>query len=131
MTENENEYEKQANDFLSKYQIKFSIDCSNTKNARWEPSGEHFIVQLTKKNPRKQITFDFWGSVNDMENQITPNAYDVLACISGDCSFTDKEDVISEFGYEFYDDAERIASFGRKLNKFFTEQEIEDLSEIR
>jgi len=126
------EYLKHAMDFLNKHNIEFSIELGEGKPAKWNPSGDHYVVRMTKKNPRKQITFDFWGSYHDMQEGITPNEYDILACISGNAFFTSAEEVYFEFGNDAQGmDVNAIVSFAKKLNNFFTDEELESLGEIR
>lgn len=69
--------------------------------------------------------------------EATPSAYGVLACISGDvhCPNTFQE-FCDEFGYD--EDSRKAEkqfkachAFAQKLRAFFTEQEIEELSEIQ
>jgi hypothetical protein len=74
------------------------------------------------------IWFDFWGSINDHEQGNLPTAYDVLASLGGEP--TQADEVYAEFGPMPPSDCERIAAFGRKLQAFFTEEELDALQEV-
>lgn len=86
---------------------------------------------------RRSISFDFWNSLHDVQQGKSPTAYDVLACVSGDVYSPETfEDFCSEYGYDADSrKAEQtfkaVDKFARKLRAFFSESEIEALSEIR
>ena len=128
-------YTKQAEDFLTRNNLKIRISLSDSKTATWEPAGHHYRVTLTKQDNR--IVFDFWGSVNDMQHTVDPNAYDVLSCISGDVYIPEKfEDFCSEYDYELdsiksLQTFKRCDGFAKRLRDFFTADEIDQLSEIQ
>lgn len=129
-TNTTNEYETAANAFLSRHGLKFRATLSDSKSCPWsEEYKPHFRVTLSRSGERGRLTFDFWGR--------TATAYDVLACISSDvhCPST-FEDFCSEYGFD--EDSrkslqtfKRASAFSDRLNKFFTSEEIEQLSEIR
>lgn len=113
--------------------------------ARAKPR-HHYRVTLSRNDPAvrreswkplKRIVFDFWGSIADAEKGIHPTAYDVLACISSDtyCAESFKE-WAGEFG-ESTDSIRalqtyrRCAAFAKRLNQFFTAEEVEALREIQ
>lgn len=85
----------------------------------------------------ERIVFDFWGSAHDAEAGENPDEYDVLACLSGDVYCPeDFKEFCGEYGYE--EDSikalqtfKRADRFGKRLRTFFSEKEIEQLSEIR
>lgn len=133
-------YNKQAEDFLQKHKIKFKDRLADTKRPPWLGKegicGHHYRVTLSKQN--KRITFDFFGSIDDAKaGQLSVTPYDVLACISGDVNCPETfVDYCDEYGcntdsISALQDFRRILKFARKLRAFFTEQEIEDLQEIR
>ncbi len=142
------DYQKQAEDFLTKHGIKFRATLSDSKSPAWakedgERSGHHYRVTLSHaahhaNSSRKRLVFDFWGSIADAEKGITTiTAYDVLACISSDvhCAAT-FEDFCVEFGYETdsikaLQTFRRCSAFGKRLRAFFTQAEIEQLQEIQ
>jgi hypothetical protein len=132
-----NKYLKQAETFLSKNCLKMSIIKKNTKRPEWvtECHGDHYRITISKKS--KRISFDFWGSINDMKNGIKTNSYDVLSCISGDIHMPETfKDYCSEFGAsedsrKAFNDFKRCYKFGKKLRNFLTKEEQEQLSEIQ
>lgn len=76
------------------------------------------------------------GSVKTEEIK-HPSAYDVLACISGD-AYTPETfaDFCAEYGYESdsikaLQQFRRCDRFAKRLRAFFTESELQELSEIR
>ncbi len=133
------EYEAQADEFLNKFGMTFKAAWKSRKAPSWAKDGihgDHYRVTIKRKTGGS-LTFDFWGSLHDKRQGKHPNAYDVLACISGDlyCPETFSE-FCAEYGYD--DDsreAERTfktaSAFMRKLRDFFQDEEIEALSEIR
>lgn len=141
------DYQKQATDFLAKFNIKFRATLSDTKTPQWGDNakhGHHFRVTLSKGERGqgvkfgRRVTFDFWSSIADLEAGIeTVDAYSVLSCISGDVNCPDTfKDFCGEYGYgedsiQALQTFRRCASFGRRLRAFFTEQEIAELEEIR
>lgn len=134
------EYEKQAQDFLNKYNIKFSIVLVQNNKKQYAYyhelnhwGGNSYKVTLKKNKPNKICSFAFWGSIQDMLDDVVPNAYDVLACLSCDVHIDSESEYYLNFGHDGTPEKQikEIATFGKKLKKFFTEQEIEDLSKIR
>lgn len=147
------DYNKQAEDFLTKHGIKFRATLSDSKPAPWGEDGKHghhYRITLSKAAAIKRLkpgsvypasarlTFDFWGSVADMEAGNTiATPYDVLACISGDVHCAETfEDFCADYGYDkdsikALQMFRRCSSFAKRLRAFFTEKEIEELSEIQ
>lgn len=147
------DYQKQAEDFLAKFGVKFRATLSDSKPAQWEPAGHHYRVTLSRNKitpsqvggnwdnglkTSTRLTFDFWGSKSDMDNKRTElSAYDVLACISSDIHTPETfEDFCSEYGYETdsikaLQTFKRADRFAKRLREFFTTEEIEALEEIR
>jgi hypothetical protein len=134
------EYEAQANEFLNKFGLSFKAAWKGGDAPAWakdgRPHGDKYRVTIKRKGGRS-VSFDFWNSFHDTQLGIPPTAYGVLACISGDIHCPDTfEDFCDEYCYdEDSRNAERIfkaaSAFMRKLRAFFTEDEIEALSEIR
>jgi hypothetical protein len=136
-------YDHQAQDFLTRNNLKMRITLSDSKPANWQPAGHHYRVTISHKgisvgtSNQKRVVFDFWGSVADMEKNIDPSPYDVLACISDDVYTPETfEDFCSEYGYEqdsikSLQTFKRCNRFAKRLREFFTENEIEQLQEIK
>lgn len=134
-------YEQTALDFLAKHGITFHASGGDTARAPWaktgEPCGYHYTITLTKEKTLSDLSFDFWGSVNDAKTAKRPTPYSVLACISGDihCPST-FADFCAEYGYDEDSRAAhatftRCAAFAKRLRGFFTKKQIEGLSEIQ
>jgi hypothetical protein len=140
-----NDYEKQASDFLKKFGIKFRATLSDSKPAPWDDGKDqrhHYRITLSgdapgKADVKRRLVFDFWGSIADAKAKKHPTAYDVLACISGDVNCSETfEDFCSEYG-ESSDSIralqtfKRCSSFAKRLQNFFTAEELEALQEIQ
>jgi len=136
------EYEKQAQEFLAKYNIKFKADYRDATCPPWEKDeketkhihGDRWRITLQARG--KQIGFDFWNSFNDSQSGKDPTAYDALACISSDVHCPETfEEFCGDYGYDTDSRKaektfQRVSAFSRKLRSFFTDDEIEALSEI-
>lgn len=100
------------------------------------PAPHHFRVTLSKEGNR--LTFDFWSSIADAQaGVLTVTSYSVLACISGD-AYTPETfaDFCAEYGYESdsikaLQQFRRCGRFAKRLRAFFTESELQELSEIQ
>lgn len=161
------DYENQAQDFLDKFGIRFRATLSDSKLPPWSGDPEthvgggkvspmdvekprhHYRITMSKhvRIPSvrvpylpmlpKRITFDYWGSIRDAEEDRHPTPYDVLACISSDMHCAESfQDFCSEFG-ESEDSIKalqtfrRCSAFSKRLKAFFSQEEIEALEEIR
>lgn len=147
-------YEQSAIDFLAKHGIAFRAVLAKVQKApKWADDGSEHGLQYRVTLSRKTrpggvnavcvspLSFDFWDSIAAKEKGEVPSAYDVLACISGDVHCPDTiADFCSEYGYNSDSRAEyratcalfkRCSTFAKKLRAFFTETEIEGLSEIQ
>jgi hypothetical protein len=134
------EYEEQANAFLKKFGFKMKVVMTGNKCPPWEKAGDgcvhgdRYVITISASDGRtpKSISFDFWNSLNDMQTRKAPTEYTVLACISSEAnSPTDPDEVAKEFGDMLPSQAIAVAKFAKKLQNFFTEKEIEALSEIQ
>lgn len=129
-------YEQQAQDFLASNGLSLRITLSDSKTARWSPSGHHYRVTLSRKGASGRVSFDFWDSQADMQAGKDATPYDVLACISSDYSCPETfADFCSEYGCETdsikaLQTFRRADRFARKLRAFLTETEAAQLSEI-
>ena len=181
----ENEYEKQANDFLARHNMTFSAvligsdcprfceDAAKMKNMnevnhfprRSHIHGKHYRCTITRPNKeahggRVEVSFDFWNSYADEENnwvleqrfshtaphdllakakrsgwkKTTVRAYDLLACVEKYDPGT-FEDFCGNFGYDSdsrkaFDVYLAVQDEARKVTRFFTAEEMEELREI-
>lgn len=133
-----NEYEKQANDFLARHNIKFHAKFMGDKCPLWcdgkHIHGDRYLVTFTRYNPYKRITLSFWNSLNDKQNGISPNAYDVLASIEK-YDIGTFEDFCNEFGYDTDSrKAEKIYKAVKEqytqLLTLFNDDEMAEMAEI-
>lgn len=61
---NENEYTKQANDFLKKANATIEIDCVGLAiNQEWEEKKLRNLYKVTLSTPRGSMIFNFWDSI--------------------------------------------------------------------
>lgn len=133
------EYETKAKGFLRKFGLDLKVVFQGDKCPPWKVPcdhmhGDRYRIIISAKDGRapKSISFDFWGSVNDMQAGKAPTAYSVLACISSEAnSPTDPDEVYREFGDMPPSQAVRVADFAKRLQAFFTAKELEALSEIQ
>lgn len=128
-----NEYDEKADMFLKKHGIKLSIRRGEYKEPLWDkaaPFGDHYRIMVMRKD-KKRLGFSFWGSVAMMQEGKDPRPYDILACMSSDSSMpTAPDEVQHEFGGSIKQ-AIATAKFAEKLQAFFSEEELTDLSEIQ
>jgi hypothetical protein len=143
-TDSLSEYDRQAQDFLAKYDLRITISqvWPNTAPA-WASDnggmyGEKYRITISRKDTGQRIGFFFWGSLHDMQIGEDPTAYDVLANIGSDAAYASMSasEVIDEYGgnsdsIREVRQARRIVTFAKKLAAFFTAEELDDLSEIR
>lgn len=154
------DYQQQAQSFLDQFGVKFRATLSDSKIAPWKDddkivsgSGHHYRVTLSKSGyykypPNKgwfncpsRLTFDFWGSVHDAKAGIkTVTPYDVLACISVDAracdEFTGFKEWCDNYGYEqdsikALQTFRRCSAFAKRLQAFFTKDELAELQTIQ
>jgi len=111
-----------ANEVLRSLQNHDGVDCDAVRRAY-------------RRAPR--LVFDFWASSKDHADGVhTVRAYDILSCISSDAFCPDTfADFCAELGYD--EDSRKAektfkacSSFARRIQKFFTEEELTALSEI-
>lgn len=172
------DYEQQAIDFLTKTDTKLKIIRLATQSCPdWGekckayvilnrptvviPHSHGFKYQVTlSRAGRKDLTFDFWSSINDsysaeakkvqksnsykvddfwaQKSAKKPTAYDVLTCISGDIGMHDWtfEEFCSDFGYDTDSrQAEKtynaVCDQSRALARLFNDEELDQLREIQ
>ena len=131
-------YDKQAGEFLGRFGLKLGIREGTSKCPPWDDHkqgcrhGDQYRITLHRTGG-KMLAFDWWGSIAMMQEGREPTPYDILACISSDAnSPTDPDEVSEEFGGDVKpSQAIAIARFAARLQRFFTEEELEALSEIQ
>lgn len=160
------DYQKQAQDFLRKHNLTFKAErrsdaCPPFCNDEKHIHGAEYTITIERGDCSRKIVFPFWNSFQDEkgkqpypsartiwqeeQNKIAtqkhkpkaPDAYSVLACLSGDINCAECfEDFCADFGYDTdsrraLDSFLACSSFAAKLRGFFTEQEKTDLLEIQ
>jgi hypothetical protein len=120
--------------------------------------GFEYSIELKRDGTKSSLVFPFWTSISDtytnaaksalrdnfslrldtVKGAVAPNAYSVLAGISGDASAHNLHfvDWCNEYGYSndsiqakaIYDYS---CKFSRDISRFFTPTELEELSEIQ
>lgn len=132
-----NDYETQGIEFLQKYNIQFQYKYIKTA-LYFEDDKEGrdiYSITLRRKSPRsKQITIRFGMSLMDTRNNKEPRPYDLLACITKNDpgSFNEFCDVYgcSNDSIKALKTYKNVCSEWKKVNNFFSEQELEELAEI-
>jgi hypothetical protein len=145
MSNTATDYEGNAQRFLDRFKIRFQATWRDTECPIWEDGehihGDRYRITLKKdfedrRTGSGHVAFDFWNSANDRAKGLAPSPYSVLACLSSDVHTPETfEDFCSEYGYDedsrkafhTFKAANRLAV---RLRAFFSEAEIEALSEI-
>lgn len=135
-------YQQQANDFLINTQTTMSVARTLDNNCpQWcDENHEHGDeYKITFKRGRKSTSLQFWNSYKDKQKGKQPDAYNVLASISGDMYAKDMTfaDFCSDYGYS--DDSIKaklmysaLVRQSINLNKIWSDsREIELLQEIQ
>lgn len=137
MTTNNNPYDRQTDQWLSQFKVKFSATHKGEKAAPWQgdwdTTDQHWQVRL--QHGRHSLTFDFWQSrqATDIGEPVKP--YVVLSCLGSDLSLADMtiDEVVRAFGMP-PSRAIKAVKFGQRLQRFFKhlpEGAIEALQEIQ
>lgn len=123
------EYEKQAMEFLEKYNIKMYINSMNEKNEEWGGLKYKVLIKRNINGKNKQMTVIFTDSVYNMTKNKKPTAYDILACLQK-YDVGSFEDFCNEFNYEMY--SETYRSYNYKNMKLYNAvcREYENVNRI-
>lgn len=130
------EYETQAQRVAREMGLTVKAAYKGDKCPQWcdgkHQHGDRYRVTLFNGASHRSLSFDFWNSLMDVQRGDRPSYYDILSCVSSEAtSPTDPDEVVAEFGEMKPSQAIRIAKWAAKLQAFFTEAEIDALSEIR
>ena len=90
-------YQKQAQDFATKYGVKLLINSVNYGKHFQDDRESRYIFNCTIKRNGKQYTFNFGQSIAQGSNE--PTMYDILTCLEKYES-RDFEDFCSNYGYD-------------------------------
>jgi len=136
------DYDRQAKEFLVKHNFTVKAAFKGDRCPPWDHMrgcihGDRYRITIKRfgANPfdpgPRSISFDFWNSQADMQANKRPTAYDVLSTIASDANApTDPDDVAEEYGPMPPSQAIAVAKFARRLQAFFSDEELEDLGEI-
>ena len=148
-------YDAQAKAFLAKHGLTLTISagtdqcpcppwCTGNRHihglAHWvtlsdqQPHNVHELLPgeaYARAHARLTLEFVYWNSYQDKQKGKSPTAYDVLACLASDarCS-TDPDEIYADFGEMTPSNAIAIAAHAKEIQDFFTQEELDDLSEI-
>lgn len=137
-----NEYEKQAQDFLGRFNMRFSVKKLETvdhfpdeEDAGY--NGLRWKYQFTLKRVNgKRFTFIFYDSISNYMDGVEPTAYDALSCLNLDSYIPDNFQVFCDNAGYNSDSIKanriykRVDKFARRINAFFTTEELEALREV-
>lgn len=135
-------YDTQAEEFLKEHDLTLSTHYVDTVINPWgkgpygDSYNDKYRITIRRKDSGKAFTFNFFNSMNAHMKNERPTAYDALACLSAESyePYGDKWGFFNEFGYEPNKENEalyyRVKRFAKRINKFFTEDELEPLREI-
>lgn len=135
------EYDKQAETFLTSHDLRFRAVRRADKCPPYcdgkHCHGDCYRVTISRKGGGR-VSFDFWNSQHDAQGGvIIVNPYDALACISSDAHMPDTfEEFCGDFGYEedshkAHKTWKQCEAFAKKLCRFFDDEELKALAEIR
>jgi|SRR3990172_7084953 len=145
------EYETQAQEFLSHFGLEIKVAFKGDRCPPWDDyrhiHGDRYRVTIKRARQEyrpsltkpgfhsltpQSISFDFWNSQADMQAGNRPSAYQILSVVSSEGSApTDPDEVVEEYGEMKPSQASALAKFARRLQAFFTEEELEALQEIQ
>jgi hypothetical protein len=128
-------YEQQALDFLKETGTTFQAVFSEYAPYFSDDKESRNIYKITLRNKKWAYSFQFGQSVYGTQRQLTPTAYDVLACLQN----YDPEDFewfCKNYGYDT--DSRKAEKTWKAcckqfkaVQRLFTEEQIEKLQEIQ
>lgn len=129
------EYEARAEAFLERNGLSIKAAFKGDRCPPWEDGkcihGDRYRVTIRRK-AGGSLSFDFWDSIANMQANKRPSTYSILDCISSDAFLPkDPDELIGEIGPMRISQALASVKFTKRLRAFFTERELEGLSEIR
>lgn len=131
------EYNAQAKNFLAKHGLRLTIREGNALCPLWGHEkgcahGDHYRITITRKADRKRIAFDWWGSIHMMQTGERPREYDILSSVSSEATMPlDPDEVMQEIGPMPIKQALASCRLAKRLQGFFSEDELTALSEIQ
>jgi|APGre2960657404_1045060.scaffolds.fasta_scaffold184490_2 hypothetical protein len=129
----------QPADTLSEMGVRLTITPTDSGKCPPFCDGKHIHGdehRCTFSRGGRSLRFSFWNSLNDARTGTPADLQSVVNCVAmdGNCPQT-FEDFCAEYGYdEDSRKAERTfrtcADFARRINAFFTAEELEKLAEL-
>jgi hypothetical protein len=122
-------YDTMAEDFLATHGLALTFRETD-KMPDWEPHGDGYRVTVRRESDGRRLSFDWWDSQANMGEP--PRPYSVLSSIAIDAAMpTDPDELARELGGDMKPSvAVKAAKFAKRLQEFFTEDELLDLAEI-
>ncbi len=138
------EYDLQADQFCETFtvEVKLTKYPPEMQDApHWADDGKHgnrYRVKVSHPGlSAAKLSFDFWGSIRDREQNKHPSKYDILACLSSDSHCADDfDDFCGDTGYDSDSRKarklwKRCTKFAKQIRAFFNaEGELDALREI-
>ena len=136
------DYEQQAQTFLERFALKLTVKFADPQHCpKWGHErgcihGDEYRVTLRRQGISANMSpasfrCSFWNSMNDMQQGKKPTAYDVLSSLSSEAHMpTTADEVADELGPMPPSQAIAAASAARRLQAFFTSDELDALAEI-
>ena len=127
------DYLEEAKKFLEDANAQLQLTRVGSDIPKWDIV-PHSHYKFTLTTPLGSMEGDFWDSLYNDGKAITPNEYDLLACLDPDIPDT-FEDFCWEFGYDT-DSIKALETFeackkqAQDLKRIFTDSQLEALSEI-
>jgi hypothetical protein len=130
-----NEYHLAASKFLKQTETLFSLKLLKRGKYFAGDKEERNIYQITLKRGLKSYSFTFGQSINGTQKNETPNAYDVLTCLTKYDPGT-HEDFCDDFGYDIdsisgLETYKAVKDEYNNLKTLYSNEELELMSEIQ
>ena len=112
------EYEKMANDFCKKYNVKITISFKEYGKHFHDDTESRNIYRVRIDRDHKTYSFNFGDSIYNTNTGKRPTKYDVLACLTK-YDVGNFDDFLAEYGYkvESIDDYHRMMKLYKKVKK--------------
>lgn len=125
-------YEKQAQDFLDKNKLTFTVKYLSWGPYFMDEKESRSIFRCVLRRGRKSVSFRFGQSIADGNKPPTP--YDLLACITKS-NPGDFENFCADYGFNSdsrkdYKSYLAVCKEWEKVERFFSSEELEELQDI-
>ena len=128
------DYNKQANDFLSKTGATIKINFSHNGKHFADDKQNRDIYKITISKGKRSFTFNFGQSIVKSGLKLQPNNYDILSCLQK-YDVGSFEDFCGEFGYDIDSSQagktyKAVCKEYEKLCTIFSDEEMELMRDI-